>query len=141
MNTQAEIIVVAVLLTGNDNSVSFFIAERADGAGWEFPGGKVEKGESKREALIRELQEELSIHVSVGKFVAQSSVVVGQKRIVMDLFHGVIISGELQLNEHIDGRWISSDEIGDFRWAPADIPLLDFVRAHFQSFDPEGEQL
>ena len=133
MNAQVKIEVVAVILTGKDNPRHFFIAERADGAGWEFPGGKVDVGETKEQALEREIQEELNVTIRVGSYVGQSTVDIHTKRIAMDLFGGHIVSGSITLTDHLQSRWISVDEINDFVWAPADIPLLDAVRSYMNN--------
>ena len=130
MNAQVKIEVVAVILTGKDNPRHFFIAERSDGAGWEFPGGKVDVGESKQQALEREILEELDVTIVVGSLVGQSIVEVNNKRIVMDLFGGHIVSGSVTLTDHLQSRWITTEEINEFIWAPADIPLLDSVRTY-----------
>ena len=131
MNTQTKISVVAVLLLHPQDPNSFYIALRPDGSGWEFPGGKVELLETMSDALVREIREELQIEILVGSRVARSDVLVGNRRIQMDLFVGNWVSGNLELIEHLDGRWITKDELYEFEWAPADIPLLGSVYNFF----------
>ena len=131
MNTQTKISVVAVLLLHPEDSNSFYIALRNDGAGWEFPGGKVELEESKTEALAREILEEMRLVIRVGERIATSEVQVGKRCIQMDLLIGNWVSGNLELIEHLDGRWITKDQLYEFDWAPADIPLLDSVYNFF----------
>ncbi len=99
--------------------------------GWEFPGGKVEDGESKKEALVREIKEELAIQIQVGEQVGQSNVLVENKRIIMDLFSCVLLEGEPQNMEHEKLEWIQPSSLRNWEWAPADIPLLPLIEAYF----------
>ncbi len=112
---------------------TFFVAQRADGAGWEFPGGKVESGETPTVALVREIREELGCDIEVGDFIAQSRVSVGNRTIVMDAYLAVCDRAQISLSEHTDSDWIEAHQVVNYDWAPADIPLLDAVQAVFQS--------
>ncbi len=132
-NSQRQIYVVAAVMVDPKTPSTFFIAERADGAGWEFPGGKVESGETSTVALMREIHEELGCDIEVGDFIAQSRVSVGNRTIVMDAYLAVCDRTQIRLSEHTDSAWIEAHQIGNYDWAPADIPLLDAVRAVFQS--------
>lgn len=98
---------------------------------WEFPGGKVEEGESKEQALIREIQEELAVQIHVGQHIGQSDVRVGTRRIVMDLFVCYLLEGEPKNLEHEALKWIKPTELSGWDWAPADIPLLPLVEEYF----------
>jgi 8-oxo-dGTP diphosphatase len=133
MNSQEKIYVVAAVLTDRLHPRTFFIAERADGGGWEFPGGKVEIGEDKRDALQREIVEELNCSIEITEWLGCSEVSVGSKIIVMDLYVSICDPTELILREHISQAWISPDEIDNYDWAPADIPLLSLVREYIES--------
>lgn len=92
---------------------------------WEFPGGKVNEGESMEFALVRELQEELDILVSVGKRLGEVSWNDSSTTIRLVPFLCEILSGQPQPLEHEEVRWCSSDEFGELEWAPADRPILD----------------
>lgn len=117
-----SIAVVAGMICKNQK---ILIAKRSDEPKlWEFPGGKVEKGETLEEALIRELQEELDCTVEITDYIAQSNIQAGGKQIKMDLFACRIIKGEPQPLEHDALLWIEKKELNDWRWAAADIPLL-----------------
>jgi 8-oxo-dGTP diphosphatase len=131
MKLQKKIVVVAAVLTKQSKQQCFFIAKRADGAGWEFPGGKIEHGESPQVALKREIKEELGCEITVGEWLGRSEVDVGEKCIVMDAFVSFCEPMEISLREHLDSAWITAKEIDNYRWAPADIPLLDTVRTYF----------
>ena len=133
MNSQEKVYVVAAVLTDRLHPRTFFIAERADGAGWEFPGGKVEIGEDKRDALQREIVEELNCSIEITEWLGCSEVAVGRKVIVMDLYVSVCDPKALVLREHTNQAWISPNEIDDYDWAPADIPLLSLVREYIES--------
>ena len=99
---------------------------------WEFPGGKIEKGESKKQALIREIFEELGVSIQVGLHIGQSAVVIGKRRIRMDLFACRLLDGEEPTNiEHKQLQWIDPLQVEQWAWAPADIPLLPLVRNYF----------
>ncbi|SDS50088.1 8-oxo-dGTP diphosphatase [Formosa sp. Hel1_31_208] len=106
----------------------FLIARRAKGkhlAGyWEFPGGKIEAGETAEACLSRELNEEFQINVSVNNFVGESVYEYPNKKIILKAFTCRIISGEIQLNDHDKIEWITIDEIKQYDLAPADIPLI-----------------
>ena len=132
MNSPNKIAVVAAVLTTRDMQ-KFFIAERSDGAGWEFPGGKLEVGERPEEALLREIWEELGCEIEVQERLGQSEVQIGERVIVMDAYLAYCDPAELTLKEHLDGEWIGVDQIGEFEWAPADIPLLNDIAEYFQS--------
>ena len=100
--------------------------------GWEFPGGKVEANESLEEALVREIKEELSVTIRVGDHIGQSTVLVAQDRqVVMDLFVCELIVGEPNNQEHEELRWIVPQELRNWEWAPADIPLLPQIETFF----------
>jgi len=96
---------------------------------WEFPGGKVDPGESPESALVRELWEELAVGVAVG--VALTPVLwTDENRTIRLLpFRCKIVVGELQAIEHAELRWCAPENFGDLTWAPADVPILREISA------------
>ena len=131
MNSQNKIAVVAAVLTTPDMQ-TFFIAERADGAGWEFPGGKLKVGELPKEALQREIWEELGCKIDVKHLLGQSEVQVGKRIIAMDAYLAYCDPNTVILKEHLAGEWITVDQMDTFIWAPADVPLLKGIAKYFQ---------
>jgi 8-oxo-dGTP diphosphatase len=89
---------------------------------WEFPGGKVEGSETDEQALVRELAEELGVVIAVGARIGPE-LVLGPGA-VMRVFLATLVSGELQLTDHDEHRWLSADELYDVPWIPADAPVL-----------------
>lgn len=94
---------------------------------WEFPGGKVEGGESDADALVRELREELGIDVAVEGLVGESVHAYAHARIHLVAYRCRLVSGEPEAREHAALRWLLPSELGSVRWAPADVPLLGAV--------------
>jgi len=117
--------VVAALIWDNDR---FLICQRpafkARPLLWEFVGGKVESGESKEDALIRECQEELGITVSVGDSFMDTAYEYTDIAIHLTLFNTAIIQGTPQLFEHNDLHWVTTAEIPQYSFCPADRELL-----------------
>jgi 8-oxo-dGTP diphosphatase len=93
---------------------------------WEFPGGKVEPGESDTAALERELREELSVEVSVGARLGDD-LPIGDTG-VLRVYLCRITAGEPALVDHDEHRWLTADELDDVRWIPVDLPLVAELR-------------
>lgn len=91
---------------------------------WEFPGGKVEHGESKAEALIREIREELSVEISVGNQVACTLHEYDFATINLTTFRCSIVAGDLSASEHSGLIWLYPADLFSLRWAPADVPAV-----------------
>ena len=117
-------VTAAIILKGSE----ILIARRAPNkhlAGfWEFPGGKIEEGETPQECLKRELQEELGIVVNVGAFFMQNEHHYGDKIIVLKAYECEHISGNIVLSDHDQVKWVEKSEFANFKFAPADIPFL-----------------
>lgn len=94
---------------------------------WEFPGGKVEDGESGRLALEREIDEELQCVVEVGDQIATTRYDDGRVVVVLTTFWCRIVSGTPQLTEHTALQWVAPGELGGLDWAPADVPAVELV--------------
>ena len=92
---------------------------------WEFPGGKIEKGETKQEALRREILEELDCVIEVYEHVEDTTYEYEKIIVRLETFMAKIISGTPHLKEHADMKWISRHELKSLNWAPADIPAID----------------
>ena len=92
--------------------------------GWEFPGGKVEEGESKEEALKREIREELDTEIQVESFIETVEYDYPTFHLSMDVFWCSVISGELTLKEHEAAKWLTKEELYSVQWLPADISLI-----------------
>lgn len=95
---------------------------------WEFPGGKVEPGEDPREALRREIQEELHLEIEVGALLGHGESVVGGRRIALDVYAATLLAGEVRLVEHQDWGWFTAAEIDGLDWAEADRPVLPALK-------------
>ena len=98
---------------------------------WEFAGGKVEPGETKEAALIREFQEELGVSIAVGEVFTEITHTYPDITFHLTLFHAAIPAGEPQLLEHNDLRWIKPEEIPLYPFCPADVEILAKIRAEF----------
>jgi mutator protein MutT len=97
---------------------------------WEFPGGKIETGETPEACLVRELFEEFGIVTRVGTFFGENTHDYGTKTIQLLAYQVTHVSGEFELMAHDQSRWLSTDELDQVKWAPADIPLVALYRGH-----------
>ena len=124
--------VVAALIWDKDK---FMICQRpahkTRGLLWEFVGGKVEPGESKEQALIRECAEELAVTVSVGEVFMEVVHRYPDMEVCLTLFHAAIARGEPQKLEHNDIRWIAVGEIPEYDFCPADVEILARLTEEF----------
>ena len=122
--------VVAAILQKEDK---ILIARKKEGkplAGYfEFPGGKIEKGETPEESLARELMEEMNIKNDVKEYVGESIYDYGNGKVISLLgYISEIIDGEIKLSDHDRYEWVTLEEINNYKIAPADIPLIDKLR-------------
>ncbi len=97
--------------------------------GWEFPGGKIEDGETPEEAIVREIKEELDTLIRVEKYVDTIEYDYPEFHLSMDCFLCSIVEGDLVLKEHEAARWLTGETIDSVDWLPADITILDKVKA------------
>lgn len=126
--SQAAIDVAAAVIVAGDKVLA---ARRREGlhlAGfWEFPGGKIEPGETPRQCLVRELFEELGVWCRIGPYLGQSLFDYGEKQVRLLAYLAHVVDGELSPVDHDQLRWVASPELSLLRWAPADVPLLAMV--------------
>ena len=122
--------VVAAVILNEDNKI--LIAQRnfkkSQGGLWEFPGGKIEQGETKEQAIIREIKEELNIDIKVEKYLAEKVFEYPEKTINLIALKCKIMNGTISLNEHEDVKWISKSEIIKYNFAPADEFIVDMIK-------------
>ena len=94
---------------------------------WEFPGGKIEAGETPQEALVREIKEELETTIQVGDLIYTIEHDYPTFHLSMDCYWCDIVEGELKLLEAESARWLSKEELYDVKWLPADILLIEKI--------------
>ena len=126
-------VVAAVIKAVNEKDETIiFATQRGYGelqGGWEFPGGKIENGETPQEALKREIMEELDTEISVGKLIDTIEYDYPKFHLSMDCFWCEILNGNLVLKEHEDARWLTKEQMEDVDWLPADITLIGKIRS------------
>lgn len=125
-------VVAAVIKDLNEKGEPIiFATQRGYGdlkGGWEFPGGKIEEGETPQEALVREIKEELDTEISVGELIHTIEYDYPAFHLSMDCFWAEIIVGDLVLKEHKDAKWLTKGQMNSVDWLPADITLVDKIR-------------
>jgi 8-oxo-dGTP diphosphatase len=125
-------VVAAVITACNDNGEKIiFATQRGYGEfkdGWEFPGGKVEPGETPQEALKREIMEELETEIKVGDLFETIEYDYPTFHLSMDCFWAEIVKGDLVLREHEAAKWLTKGQLGSVDWLPADLGLVEKVR-------------
>ena len=123
-----EIEVVAAIIRKGD---CIFATQRGYGEWkdwWEFPGGKMEAGETREKALRREIREELSAEISVDDFLCTVEYDYPKFRLRMHCFLCSLLSDGLSLNEHEAAKWLQKDEMDSVKWLPADLKVLEELR-------------
>lgn len=96
---------------------------------WEFPGGKMEAGETPEAALKREIREELSAEISVGRLLGTVEHDYPAFHLTMHCYLCSLLSEALRFNEHEAARWLAKEELGDVRWLPADLQLIEQLKS------------
>ena len=94
---------------------------------WEFPGGKIEPGETPQEALVREIHEELAVKIKIGDLIDTVEYDYPSFHLSMDCFWCIVTDGEITLKEAEDARWLSKDELYSVNWLPADLGLIEKI--------------
>ena len=100
---------------------------------WEFPGGKIEQGETPEESLARELKEELLCDATVGEHVTTTEHEYDFGIVVLSTYYCTLNDSEPKLTEHAEIRWITPNEMKNLNWAPADIPAVNLIVSQFSN--------
>ena len=95
---------------------------------WEFPGGKIESGETPKEALVREIQEELDIHIQIDEYITTVEYDYPQFHLSMQCYFCNTISGNLTLKEAESSRWLSKEQLYSVKWLPADAKIVKYIK-------------
>lgn len=125
-------VVAAIIIHEN----KIFATQRGYGEfkdGWEFPGGKIEPGETPQKALVREIKEELDIEIEVKDFLETVEYDYPTFHLSMDCFFCTIKSGELVLKEHEAAKWLTVETLDSVDWLPADQGLVEGIREYMKS--------
>ena len=126
-------VVAAVIKAVNkDGEPIIFATQRGYGAlkdGWEFPGGKIEVGETPQEALKREIMEELDTEIEVGELIDTIEYDYPEFHLSMNCFWCEVINRDLVLKEHEAAKWLTMAQLNDVEWLPADITLIEKIRS------------
>ncbi len=99
--------------------------DRAQGGLWEFPGGKLEEGETREDALKREIKEELMIDIEVEKYLDEKTFQYPEKEINLIVLECKLIGGKLKATEHEDVKWINKEELKNYEFVPADLFIIE----------------
>lgn len=124
-------VVAAVICDSLQTKTRIFATARGYGefkGQWEFPGGKIEPGETPQQALAREIKEELDTTIRVGELIDTLEYDYPDFHLSMDCFWCEVIEGELVLLEAQDARWLTKDELDSVKWLPADLGLVEKIR-------------
>lgn len=122
--------VVAAIMIHNGR---VFATQRGYGEfkdGWEFPGGKVEPEETPQEALVREIKEELNTVIEVGELLDTVEYDYPEFHLSMDCFICKVKAGDLELKEHEDARWLTTETLDSVDWLPADLGLIQKIKKY-----------
>lgn len=122
----------AVICDSMESPARIFATARGYGefkGGWEFPGGKIEEGETPQEALKREIKEELDTEIKVGKLIETVEYDYPSFHLSMDCFLCEVIKGDLILKEAQEARWLTKETMESVDWLPADRDLVDRIKA------------
>ena len=134
-------VAAAIICNDMERKNRIFATARGYGdlkGGWEFPGGKVEPGETPQQALKREIMEELSTEIKVGELIDTIEYDYPTFHLSMDCFWAEVISGQLELKEAEAAKWLTKDQLESVAWLPADITLIDKIR---QYMNEDGEDI
>ena len=125
-----RVVAAVIKATNEKGDPMIFATQRGYGdfkGGWEFPGGKIEEGETPQEALVREIREELETEIAVGELIDTIEYDYPTFHLSMDCFGAEIVSGNLVLKEHEAAKWLTRDELDTVEWLPADVALIENV--------------
>lgn len=126
-----RVVAAVIKATNEKDEPVIFATQRGYGdfkGGWEFPGGKIEEHETPKQALVREIKEELDTEITVGNLIETIEYDYPAFHLSMDCFWCEVVSGDLVLKEHEAAMWLTKRELDSVEWLPADITLIAKIK-------------
>ncbi len=120
--------VAAAIIRDGDKILATRRAKGEFAGGWEFPGGKIELGETSEEAVVREIKEELDVEIKVTDYVYTVEYDYPQFHLTMPCFFAEVVSGDIKLLEHSQSKWLTKDALDTVEWLKADIELIKHLK-------------